>query len=101
MYILLISHYSPLFYICFITISVLLFVTYFIFTVMTIHHRGTRSRSTTSSVARENTTSSHNEPAESSAASEQSLGHLRGCADLPPTIPNEQDRPLIEPQGKS
>ena len=68
---------------------------------MTIHHRGTRSRSTTGSVARENTTSSHNEPAEPSAASEQSQGHLRGYADLPPTIPNEQDRPLIEPQGKS
>ena len=73
----------------------------FIYAVMTLSHRGTRSRSTTGSVARQNATSSHNEPTEPSTASEQSQGHLRGCADLPPTIPNEQDRPLIEPQGKS
>ncbi|CAD6270588.1 unnamed protein product [Miscanthus lutarioriparius] len=71
------------------------------YAVMTISHRVTRSRSSGSSVARENTTVDHNEPADPSAADEQRGGHLRGSAELPPIIPNEQDRPLIEPQGNS
>ena len=67
---------------------------------MTISHRVTHSRSSGSSVARENTTVDHNEPADPFAADER-RGHLRDSAELPPIIPNEQDRPLIEPQGNS
>ena len=65
---------------------------------MTISHRVTRNQSSNSSVRRENTISSHSEP---DAVDEQTeAGHLRGSAELPPIIPNLQDRPLIEPDGK-
>lgn len=69
-------------------------------TGMTIAHR-TR-RSSNSLVHSEDRVSDHNEiddPSEVNVAVEEI--RLRGCADLPPKINNEQDRPLIEPEGKS
>ena len=72
------------------------------FSGMTISHRGTRSRSSSSVAATSNTVSNHNEPDDHPVADEQIQDvHLRGSPDLPPIIPNEQDRPLVEPQGKS
>ncbi|WVZ89659.1 hypothetical protein U9M48_036034 [Paspalum notatum var. saurae] len=69
---------------------------------MTISHRGTRSRSSSSVAATSNTVSNHNEPDDHPVADEQIQDvHLRGSPDLPPIIPNEQDRPLVEPQGNS
>ena len=69
---------------------------------MTLTHRVLRSQS--SNASREVTISSLNGPADSNAEDQQTgtgIGYLRGCANLPPTIPNEQDRPLIEPEGNS
>ena len=72
------------------------------FSGMTISHGRTRSRSSNSSVAGENTTLSNNESADPPAIDEEpEEGHLWGSAELPPAIPNMQDRPLIEPVGKS
>ena len=80
----------------------LLMVCCIIFSGMTLTHRVLRSQS--SNASREVTISSLNGPADSNAEDQQTgtgIGYLRGCADLPPTIPNEQDRPLIEPEGNS
>jgi hypothetical protein len=60
----------------------------------------TRSRSANSSVGRKNTVSSHNEPVDDDAINEEK-GFLRGSSDLPPIIPNEQDRPLLMVAGKA
>jgi hypothetical protein len=67
---------------------------------MTILHR-TRVRSSNSSVHSEDRVSTHNDnadPSEVNVAVEEI--RLRGSAELPPEINNEQDRPLIEPDGK-
>ena len=67
---------------------------------MTISHRTHRSSNIL--VHSEDRVSSHNDiddPSEVNVAVEEI--RLRGCADLPPEINNEQDRPLIEPEGKS
>jgi hypothetical protein len=68
---------------------------------MPITHRATRSRSSNSSAARQDTVLSENAP--DIEVEDQQVGdfYLRGGADLPPTIPIEQNRPLIEPEGKS
>ena len=72
------------------------------FSGMTISHGRTRSQSSNSSVAGENTTLSNNESADPPAIDEEAEeGQLQGSAELPPAIPNMQDRPLIEPVGKS
>ncbi|XP_039832280.1 uncharacterized protein LOC120692956 [Panicum virgatum] len=69
---------------------------------MTISRGRTRSRSSNSSVAGENTTLSNNESADPPAIDEEpEESYLQGSAELPPAIPNMQDRPLIEPVGKS
>lgn len=68
-----------------------------IFSGMTISHRRV-TRSASASIAREEAVSSHNEPA-SASDQQPEEDHLRGSAELPPIIPNMQDRPLIEPVG--
>jgi hypothetical protein len=80
----------------------LLMVCCLLFSGMPITHRGTRSRSSNSSVARQDTVSSENAP-DDIEAEDQQVGdfYLRGGADLPPIIHNEQSRPLIEPEGNS
>ena len=67
---------------------------------MTISHRTHRSSNIL--VHSEDRVSSHtdiDDPSEVNVAVEEI--RLRGCADLPPEINNEQDRPLIELEGKS
>jgi hypothetical protein len=67
---------------------------------MTISHRTRRSSNIL--VHSEDRVSSHNDvdaPSEVNVSEEEI--RLRGAADLPPEIHNEQDRPLIEPEGKS
>lgn len=77
----------------------------FIFSGMTISHRGTRSRSSNTSSARENTatenTSSHIETDDApGVAINPNEVFLRGSADLPPVILNQQDHPLLLKSGK-
>lgn len=67
---------------------------------MTISHRTRRSSNIL--FHSEDRVSSHNDvddPSEVNVAEEEI--HLQGVADLPPEINNEQDHPLIEPEGKS
>jgi len=65
----------------------LLMVCCIIFLGMPITHRGTRSRSSNSSAAREDTVASQNGP--DIEVEEQQGGdfYLRGSADLPPLLP--------------
>ena len=80
-----------------------------IFLGMTISHRATCSSSNS---ARQNTTSSQYEPADDPSGDDEiEEGYLRGSADLPPIISNEQglppiisseqDRPSITPDENS
>jgi len=60
---------------------------------MTISHRATCSSSNS---ARQNTTSSQYEPADDPSGDDEiEEGYLRGSADLPPIISNEQGLPPI------
>ena len=69
---------------------------------MTITHRGTRSRSSNNSATRGGSVSNHNELIDAPTVDQQSGDiYLRGSAELPPTIPNVQDRPLIQPEGNT
>lgn len=70
---------------------------------MTISHRGTRSQSSNISAASENTISTHHEQTDDApgVAVDPDEVRLRGSADLPPTVPNEQDRPLLTMTGKT
>ncbi|KAL6645213.1 hypothetical protein ACP70R_016821 [Stipagrostis hirtigluma subsp. patula] len=67
---------------------------------MTISHRRTRSRTSSSAGAGQSTASSQNGPSHV-AAPEIAEIYLRGSANLPPIIPNEADRPLLIPEGKT
>lgn len=68
-------------------------------------HRMTLSNTRSSRRSR----SSSNSPAISNENDDPNLDevedevnfHLRGCSELPPIIPNIEDRPLIEPEGKT
>jgi hypothetical protein len=75
----------------------------FVFSHMTISHRATRSRSRSRSfsVETEDTNSSHNQVDDAlGVAYDPDEVHLRGAAELPPIIPNEQHRPLLTNSGK-
>jgi hypothetical protein len=74
----------------------------FVFSDMTISHRATRSwsRSCSFYVETEGTNSRRNQVDDALRVAYDPDVHLRGAAEFPPIIPNEQHRRLITNSGK-
>lgn len=68
---------------------------------MTLSRARKRRTQTSSSSGRENSAASENRAVDPDGVEEAVEIHLRGCSQLPPAIPNEEDRPLIRPEGKT
>lgn len=69
---------------------------------MTLVHSRRRIGAPKRTCIRENTTTSNERATDSDVVEEDAEDiYVRGCSQLPPTIPNEADRPLIRPEGKT